>query len=90
MTQVSPVCTAKGLSDIRIGVNGAVGATDSYHIQIENRNTEAEVILVEYPFELMVNESCAFIKPRSAPGVKCTGLELLHMLGGWKFPRGRN
>ena len=51
-------------------------ATDPYHVQIEKGNTKAQVILVEDPLKLAIEESVAFVKPWPTPWIKGSALEL--------------
>ena len=47
-----------------------------YHVKIHEGNTEAEVVLEEHPFELVVQELRASQESVTSPGIKCSTLEL--------------
>lgn len=41
-----------------------------YHVQVENGNPEAKVILIEHSFKLVVDKGSAFCETWTSPGVK--------------------
>jgi hypothetical protein len=51
------------------------------HVKVQNCDTEAVQVLVEYSFERGSCQSVAFIEPRSAPGVEATSLKLNDRVG---------
>ncbi len=56
----------------------------SYHVYVEDGDTETKVILIEDAFEFLVQQSCAFGKARASPWVKGAALELNKGIGcGW-------
>ena len=56
--------------------NTAFDAFLTYHVKIQERYAEAEVVLIEYPHKLIVEKLCTGIEPTSAPWIKGATLEL--------------
>jgi hypothetical protein len=48
----------------------------AYHVQIEECNPEAKVVLVEHSLELMVQEGSALSEPDASPRIESSTLEL--------------
>lgn len=48
----------------------------TYHVQVEESDSEAEVVLVEHSLELMVQESSTLREPNTSPRIECSTLEL--------------
>ena len=49
---------------------------NTHHVKIQDFHTEAEIVLVEYPFKLAVDKNAAFCEARSSPRIKGACLEL--------------
>ena len=50
-------------------------STSLYHVNIEDRNTETEVILVEYTLKLLVQKDRAVGERRTAPRIEAAALK---------------
>jgi hypothetical protein len=48
----------------------------TYHVQVQEGNTKAEVVLIEHSFKLVVQKSRAPCEANSSPGVERSTLEL--------------
>ena len=51
-----------------------------YHVDVEQRNTEAVVVLVEHTFKFIVQQDFTLAKAGTSPGIKGTSLELFAAL----------
>lgn len=52
------------------------GADITYHVQVQEGNLEAEVVLVEDSLEFMVQKGSTLGKANTSPRVECSSLEL--------------
>lgn len=52
------------------------GKARTYHVQVEECNSEAEIVLIEHSFELMVQEGSTLREPDTSPWIEGTALEL--------------
>lgn len=52
------------------------GEAGTYHVQVEECNSEAEIVLIEHSLKLMVQEGSTLCEPNTSPGIKGTALEL--------------
>lgn len=52
------------------------GEARTYHVQVEECDSEAEIVLIEHSLELVVQKSSTLRESNTSPGIKGTTLEL--------------
>lgn len=59
-----------------ISIDKHDGEALTYHVQVEECNSEAEIVLIEHSLEFMVQEGSTLREPDTSPRIESTALEL--------------